>query len=1244
MNDVGDILSTLATKWDKLNDAERNALATSIAGVRQRENFLVLMENYGKAVEYTEDSLNSAGTAEEKFGAYTEGIEAKTNELTATLEELALKVLSSDMVKGVVEGLTDTVGFLTDNVWILKGAVMSLMALAILKTITMVGSGFKTLILRANNFTTATVGMQGAIRGLTAGTFNATTATNIFNQAMTMLGMTTNGVTTKEAIRQLRMTGLWGTIKKLDFATQEQILTMMGYDAQVVKEIIKTGAWSKANITLSGTFKGLGAAIKGMMASNPIGWIMLAVSVVIELCMWIGTLNENTEDLAENQETAAEKMERLSDELDTAKTAAEDATKALEDNLAAIRELEAKGSLTYVEDKELQKLKDATQELRWQAELKNQVFTDTQRQYLQEQKKYYDDMIALTKNMEYEYNPKTETVHYPTRAELEAQGYDAELVDSIIALNNNLEGDHTVTIDNSIQRTVSNLRYLEETGDKTLKTMAEDFENYANEVEGASRPTTEAVLMLYEDAKKDLNELYALGADASEEDIKRAQDELGKYTSELRTRLGDTQSFIEAINSVPEDQRIEIFGSDWEEQLNIATRTRDILLKVIDPNAYEKLKFSEFLDLDELKEIKTLVSDLGFEGGLTADILKEKLGEKGYANLEKKIKAAGLSIETFISWLNSQTNVSEKVAKSISAIKEEIEGLKDVHSTLSDSIEEYNNQGYFTFETMEKILDLGAEYIGYLIDENGNIRKNTNALEDYLRLKLQERAYLEAMEYVKSFANKTEEEAIKIIQGKALATEGVIRADIELLMTEIALLPVSYELKEQILQQSLAMIEYAGNVSFASDSTNSAKDAAEDWGKVLDYANTILDEQIEKLEAEQEALEKLTEEKIKAHKAEIKRLKEQKEALEEKNEEKNKELELEELERNLQKAKQRTMRVYHEGKGWVWEQDPEAVQEAQQELDDFHTEQQIENIEDLIEAEEEKIEELEDNLDKEIESYKERIQAIKDYKDEWNKVKKEHEKAQNEIIAKAKLGANAEKEILTGIDGKGGRLKVLNDFKTGYTKALDEVAKEAEAKSKKINTSTSSLLADFEKLLELSAQKGYTESDAYLSNLIKVKGQKSNDTYYQDRWGNYYKASDVAYSGVGVQGPMYYIPKGTQMYVTPYASGTLSAKSGLANVDEKGNELIIPKQGRYRMMEYGDTVVPHNLSQRLFEVASNPLRFIANALNSVKTPNLMSNSNQVSNSSIIHIGTIELPSVTNGENFVRQLQLIAANR
>lgn len=319
---------------------------------------------------------------------------------------------------------------------------------------------------------------------------------------------------------------------------------------------------------------------------------------------------------------------------------------------------------------------------------------------------------------------------------------------------------------------------------------------------------------------------------------------------------------------------------------------------------------------------------------------------------------------------------------------------------------------------------------------------------------------------------------------------------------------------------------------------------------------------------------------------------------------------------------------------WVWEQDPEALQEAQQELDDFHTEQQIENIEDLIEAEEKKIEELEDNLDKEIETYEERIQAIKDYKDEWNKVKTEHEKAQNEIIAKAKLGANAEKEILMGADG---RLKVLNDFKTGYTKALNEVAEKTEEMVGNINTSLGDLM---EKVVIPSA----TLEGGKTVDMNTAKTHEFLDQEYVDIGNGQYLKVSEGYKNYRGKNRNLIFAEGATIYSKPYASGTLSAKAGLATVDEKGNELIIPRQGRYRMMEYGDTVVPHNLSQRLFEVASNPLRFIVNALNSVKTPNLMSNSNQVSNSSIIHIGTIELPSVTNGENFVRQLQLIAANR
>lgn len=45
MNNLADIIDTVASKWGNLTDVERNALATAIAGTRQRENFLSRIGN-----------------------------------------------------------------------------------------------------------------------------------------------------------------------------------------------------------------------------------------------------------------------------------------------------------------------------------------------------------------------------------------------------------------------------------------------------------------------------------------------------------------------------------------------------------------------------------------------------------------------------------------------------------------------------------------------------------------------------------------------------------------------------------------------------------------------------------------------------------------------------------------------------------------------------------------------------------------------------------------------------------------------------------------------------------------------------------------------------------------------------------------------------------------------------------------------------------------------------------------------
>ena len=69
MKNIGSILDELATKWVTLSDVEKNAVATAFAGTRQRNQFIVLMDNWKQVEEATEMAENSAGTADEKYGA-----------------------------------------------------------------------------------------------------------------------------------------------------------------------------------------------------------------------------------------------------------------------------------------------------------------------------------------------------------------------------------------------------------------------------------------------------------------------------------------------------------------------------------------------------------------------------------------------------------------------------------------------------------------------------------------------------------------------------------------------------------------------------------------------------------------------------------------------------------------------------------------------------------------------------------------------------------------------------------------------------------------------------------------------------------------------------------------------------------------------------------------------------------------------------------------------------------------------
>lgn len=120
----GDILDTVAKKWDSFSNTEQRAIGSAFAGQRQSEKFYVLMTHYGDALKYAEMSANSAGTATSKFNnSYLQGIEASQNKAKASFEALSTTIANSEIVKGAFAAGSGILGFLNKLLSAGDGAV-----------------------------------------------------------------------------------------------------------------------------------------------------------------------------------------------------------------------------------------------------------------------------------------------------------------------------------------------------------------------------------------------------------------------------------------------------------------------------------------------------------------------------------------------------------------------------------------------------------------------------------------------------------------------------------------------------------------------------------------------------------------------------------------------------------------------------------------------------------------------------------------------------------------------------------------------------------------------------------------------------------------------------------------------------------------------------------------------------------------------------------------------------------------
>lgn len=415
----------------------------------------------------------------------------------------------------------------------------------------------------------------------------------------------------------------------------------------------------------------------------------------------------------------------------------------------------------------------------------------------------------------------------------------------------------------------------------------------------------------------------------------------------------------------------------------------------------------------------------------------------------------------------------------------------------------------------------------------------------------------------------------------------------------------------------------------------------------MNGATYLIEKRTKALQKEQEALEDSYQPRIDALQDELDKLNETNDAQE-------KAIELARKKAAMDAAKaNRSVRIYREGKGFVWEADESEVKSTEEDYNDALRQKEHEDAQKALEDQKAALEkELEDKK----QELQDKIDAYDEYKDKLSEGQNEYTNSKNVAILRQLYGANADQMILnmdqamidkittdymnnmSNTDHVENQIKEnqkLIDQLEDYKSKWEEVADAYETEQNRINT-VARLGADWEeKILGQRTDVLDNFKNHYIDILrqIEEKTAEINDLSlkievveeeYQTKSDELDKEKKAAQAEV----------KTTKSSSTSsHATGIMNvAAFERARVDEAGPEIVVrqPEAGRYTSLEVGDGVVPGNLTRRLFSAAINPEAFVESAI--LKRMGNVNAELASAGSSGVHIGDINI--VMNGVNDV----------
>lgn len=112
LKDMDDILDEIGAKWDTIGKDQQIALAQTVAGVRQYNQFIALMDNWDFMQENLQTIAKASGTLDEQAQIYAESWEAAKKRVQAAAEGIYQDLLKDDFFIWLTDGFGSVLEFI----------------------------------------------------------------------------------------------------------------------------------------------------------------------------------------------------------------------------------------------------------------------------------------------------------------------------------------------------------------------------------------------------------------------------------------------------------------------------------------------------------------------------------------------------------------------------------------------------------------------------------------------------------------------------------------------------------------------------------------------------------------------------------------------------------------------------------------------------------------------------------------------------------------------------------------------------------------------------------------------------------------------------------------------------------------------------------------------------------------------------------------------------------------------------